>query len=264
MPTQFSGAAQPLDNDGFLQVLDALEIQAPDLWSLLTVEARGCGFLADRQPMILFERHIFSQLTGGKFDAANPDVSNPVAGGYGTTGVAQYQRLGNAMALDPGAALQSASWGIAQIMGENYAVAGYTSVNQMIDVTCSGENAQLVGLARFLQSSKLDVPLRRHDWTSLARGYNGPGYAKNNYDTRLAGAYARFALGQLPDLTVRAAQVYLSYLGYDPGPVDGQMGRFTRSAMNDFQTHQGLASTDEVDSATFAALKEQASPPLTA
>ncbi|HUL67226.1 MAG TPA: peptidoglycan-binding domain-containing protein [Burkholderiaceae bacterium] len=63
---------------------------------------------------------------------------------------------------------------------------------------------------------------------------------------------------------MRAAQVYLSYLGYDPGPVDGQMGRFTRSAMNDFQTRAQLPLTDEVDATTFAALKQQASPPLTA
>jgi peptidoglycan hydrolase-like protein with peptidoglycan-binding domain len=42
------------------------------------------------------------------------------------------------------------------------------------------------------------------------------------------------------------------------------MGRFTRSAVNDFQRREGLPLTDEVDSATFAALKQQASPPLTA
>ena len=32
--------------------------------------------------------------------------------------------------------------------------------------------------------------LRNHDWTSFARRYNGPGYRRYNYHTRMAKAYA--------------------------------------------------------------------------
>jgi hypothetical protein len=253
-----SSAALPLDEGGVSQVLESLDIRAPELWAVLTVETRGCGFLADRRPAILFERHVFSRLTGGRFDSSRPDVSNPVAGGYGAGGAAQYGRLEAALELDAVAALMSASWGIAQIMGENHRLAGFSSVEAMVESMRAGENEQLLALARFLEASGLEKPLRGHDWTAFARGYNGPAYAKNNYDTRLAGAHARFAMGQLPDLTVRAAQVYLFFLGYEPGPVDGLMGRLTRSAMNDFQEREGLSTTDEVTEETLAALAQRA------
>jgi peptidoglycan hydrolase-like protein with peptidoglycan-binding domain len=59
-------------------------------------------------------------------------------------------------------------------------------------------------------------------------------------------------------VTVRAAQVYLLYLGYEPGAIDGIMGRFTRSALNEFQEQRGLGLTDGVEDATFEALREAA------
>jgi hypothetical protein len=35
--------------------------------------------------------------------------------------------------------------------------------------------------------------LQSHDWAAFAKGYNGPGYAKNAYDVKLAEAYERFS-----------------------------------------------------------------------
>ena len=35
--------------------------------------------------------------------------------------------------------------------------------------------------------------LRKKNWAAFAKAYNGPGYAKNQYDTKLAAAYASFA-----------------------------------------------------------------------
>jgi len=82
----------------------------PEIWSVLGVETSGCGFLPDRWPKLLFERHIFHRLTGGRFDAEDPDVSQPTPGGYGRSGAHQYNRLAAAaIALNRGAALQSAS-----------------------------------------------------------------------------------------------------------------------------------------------------------
>ncbi len=36
------------------------------------------------RPTILFERHIFSKRTEGAYDAKYPDISNKIAGGYGS------------------------------------------------------------------------------------------------------------------------------------------------------------------------------------
>src|SRR5688572_4638136 len=106
----------------------ALGVDLPTLWAVMAVETIGCGFLSDRRPVILFERHIFHRLTKGRFDATAPDLSNSKPGGYGIAGNAQHERLKRAAKLHRHAALQSASWGLGQIMGFNATKAGYKSV----------------------------------------------------------------------------------------------------------------------------------------
>ena len=103
-----------------------------------------------------------------------------------------------------------------------------------------------------------DAALRSHDWARFARGYNGPNYRANNYDTRLASEYEKLRRGGLPDLAVRAAQTYLTYLGYDTYGIDGVMGRFTRSALNDYQRSRDMPPTEFVDEQSLAALAEDA------
>ncbi len=118
---------------------------------------------------------------------SEPDISNPAPGGYGQGGAAQYDRLERAQLLDRGAALRSASWGIGQVMGFNAASAGYASVEEMVTAMRESENEQLLAMAGEIAETGLDRALGAHDWPTFARGYNGPGYAKNRYDTRLAG-----------------------------------------------------------------------------
>jgi len=55
----------------------------------------------------------------------------------------------------------------------------------------------------------------------------------------------------LPDLNVRTAQVFLTYLGLDPGTVDGVMGQRTRSALEEFQQQEKLPVTGEPDPGTI-------------
>jgi len=222
------------------------------------VETLGCGYLPDRRPQILFERHIFSKQTGGEFDATAPDISNPTPGGYGPRGAHQYDRLAQAIQLNRQAALCSASWGIGQLMGFNASAGGFADVETMVQDMVQSEDAQIGGMVDFLLSKGLDGPLRNHDWTSFARGYNGSDFAKNQYDARLASAFQKFSTGLLPDLTVRGAQVYLLYLGFQPGPVDGMLGRMTRSALAQFQQADNLPATGELDEATVAQLQNAA------
>ena len=254
-PEAFAGAAEPLGQGGLTAVTELLGVGASEVWAVLTVETRGFGFLSDRRPAILFERHIFSRETTGRFDARAPDISSSQPGGYGGLGTAQYDRLARAIALDRGAALRSASWGIGQVMGFNALTAGFTDVEDMVAQMVASEDAQLAGMARWVLSARLHLALRAHDWAGFARGYNGPAYAQNRYDVRLAGAHAKLAVGPLPDLSVRAAQAYLTYLRYDPGPVDGLMGRLSRSALGEFQAARGLPVSDNIDAALLSNLR---------
>ena len=250
----FVGRSLALSTTGFADTVLALSTKAAEVWSVLSVETSGSGFLADRRPKILFERHIFSRLTSGQFDASHPDISSPSPGGYGAGGSHQYDRLAEALPLNEDAALKSASWGLAQIMGENFASAGFANVQDMVEAMVSSEDAHMAAFSAFLLSKKLDRALAIHDWTTFARGYNGPKFAENHYDTQLHGFFSKFSTGPLPDLDVRTAQVYLAFRHFDPHGIDGVMGPATRSALIQFQQSVELPQTGLPDAATLAKL----------
>lgn len=235
------------------QSTNALGVAAPALWAVMSVETHGCGFLPDRRPAILFERHIFHRRTAGAFDAVSPDISSPSPGGY-LGGTGEYTRLSRAMALDPDAALDSTSWGLGQIMGFNAALTRFKTAEAMVPAMANGEDAQLQAMTDFLVARKLDRPLSRLDWTTFARAYNGAGYRKNQYDARLGAAYAMFKAGPLPDLAVRHAQVLLTFLGFAPGVIDGVLGKRTRSAIVIFRQQHGLGSSDIVTASLLESL----------
>ena len=77
--TNFVGAGRPLSAQGFAAATGLNGIEAAALWAVLSVETSGCGYLTDRRPKILFERHIFHRLTGGDYDVSHPDISAPTA-----------------------------------------------------------------------------------------------------------------------------------------------------------------------------------------
>jgi len=104
-------------------------------------------------------------------------------------------------------------------------------------------------------STGLKSPLQSHNWTAFARGYNGPNFAVNRYDVLLNGEYQKFSSGVLPDLEVRAVQLYLTYLGFHPGVVDGIAGSRTMAALAQFQTQAGLPVTTTIDSGCVAQLQ---------
>ena len=180
-----------------------------------------------------------------------PDVGQVEVAGHAQ----QVARLGAAVALNQDAALQSASWGLGQVMGENYAGLNYASVDDMVAAMTASEDGQLQAVVQFILGKGLQTALQQQDWATYAHGYNGPDYAKNNYDTRLASAYARFSVAaSAPDLTARAGQVYLFLLGYNPQGIDGLPGNNTLTALHNFQAAQGLALTPGIDAGVVATL----------
>jgi len=242
-----------LSNDGLAAVASKLGVFAPEIWTVLAVETSACGYLADRRPCILYERHVFHRLTAGQFDDGR--ISDPCAGGYGAPGAHQYERLNLATRLNRNAALQSTSWGIGQIMGEDFAAAGYRSVEDMVTAMLRSENDQLEAIGNFLIGRELQVALQARDWTTFARRYNGPDYATNCYDVRLNAESQKYLSGLLPDLNIRAVQLYLRYLGFHPGPVDGMAGKCTLSALTEFQIQARLVRNTTIDEHTVAQLK---------
>jgi hypothetical protein len=256
--SKYVGSAEPLTRQGFREVITDLGVGVPELLAVLAVESKTCGFLPDRRPIILFERHVFHQRTRGRFSQSHPDISNPQPGGY--AGLArEYARLERATRLDRSAALMSASWGAGQIMGFNHEAAGFADVETMVAAMQASEDAQLAAVAAFVRSQKLTPLLRARDWASFARRYNGPAYARNKYDVRLAGAYKQYAAGVIPNVEVRRAQLYLTYLGYAPGAIDGLHGKLSRSAVVRFREEHQIESSDRVDKALLEGLQSRVS-----
>lgn len=257
---EFRGKSLPITETGFRAALGTLGVDAPTLWAVMKVEAKSCGFLPDRRPLILFERHKFHEATHGRFDDVAPDLSNATptpAGRYGTS-LEQHEKLARAIRLDRRAALESCSWGLGQIMGFNAERAGFPDVEAMVAAMVDGEDSQLDAMVRFIAGKGLASALRERQWAAFARIYNGAGFRKFAYDEKLAAAHQAYAAAGVPDLRVRAAQLYLTYLGHDPRGIDGEPGRNTAKAIRGFQAAEGLAVTGTLDDATFAALEARA------
>ena len=167
--------------------------------AVVEVESGGSGFLSDGRPKILFEGHIFwKELQKRGVDpvplaAKYPNIVYPkwdkskYKGGTG-----EHDRLILAISLGHGpAALCSSSWGLFQIMGFNHKACGFGTVEAFVAAQGESEAKQLESFCAFMRSEELVSYLVKRNWAGFARRYNGPGYADNQYDVKLARAYAR-------------------------------------------------------------------------
>ncbi len=241
--------------------------------AVITVEAAGAGFDAKNRLKVLPEPHYFFKLLSGeKRDAA-------VAAGlayrewgtkpYATTQDARYAQIERMIEIDLETALDSCSWGIGQIMGANAGVCGFRSAQEMVTAFLQGEGRQLDGIVGFIIGNGLAKTLVSQDWAAFARGYNGPRYAENKYDSKLAAAYRKHAalqtvsadpladgllsIGDVGDV-VRELQLALTGIGFATGGTDGAFGRLTDQAVRQYQASRKLAVDGKVGRQTGAAL----------
>jgi hypothetical protein len=254
----FAGPGKPLTQKALDEAGDIVGIANAAMWAVIQVESAGAGYDPDRRPKILFERHKFSGATGGRFDATHPGISNPARGGYGAAGAHQYDRLAEALALDRKAALESASWGLGQVLGSNFEVAGFADAEEMVAKMVLSERHQLLGMFNFIRGNNLGRHLQHKDWTRFALGYNGSGAVENGYPRKLEAAFNTFSVGSPPDIRVRIAQLALTFLGHKPGSVDGLFGNNTRRALQRFQVAEGRPQTTDLTDGELDALVQKA------
>ena len=208
MPPPLSNIKVVASRDEPVDYTAAAERIGCDVATILAVakvEAPKGGFLKNGDCRILFEGHIFHKYTRAKYSASNPTLSYPAwtkkhyARGADDEerGRGEWRRLEAAMKLDRQAALMSASWGKFQIMGFNYPLCGFKSLETFIAAMQTSEHRHLMAFVEYVTSVFLDDELRARDWAGFARKYNGPLYQINAYDTKLARAYAHFSKQQL-------------------------------------------------------------------
>ncbi len=164
------------------------------------VESSGRGF-KNNKIKILFEGHVFWRelkkrgIAPASKRAGNENVLYPswIRKYYNQN---QHSRLDKAKQIHEEAALSSASYGLFQVMGFHATALGFTHVKTFVEFMEISEANQLEVFGRFIKKNNLIKYLKAKNWAGFALRYNGKGYKKNKYDTKMAKAYAKYkALG---------------------------------------------------------------------
>lgn len=176
-----------------------LNVDTPAFRAIIQVETTGSGFLPDGRPRILLERHkVWAATSPAQRVLLGAQDCNPTPGGYATgpdadaRGAGEWIRFERVAAVTGDAvAAQCCSWGLGQVMGANYAMCGFADTIGLMFAAALHERAQLDMMVRFIQPQPgLLGALRTHQWPAVARIWNGPNFAINQYDTKLSDAYA--------------------------------------------------------------------------
>lgn len=174
-----------------------LNVSRRHIEAIRKVESGPSGsFDSKGRPVILPEPHIFSRQTRRRFDRSHPHLSYRRWGTrpYPMAFDERWELLASMAALDEAAALESASWGLFQVMGFHWSAFDHASVQDFIATMVEGEAGHLESVVAFIEANGLKDELyacRADDPQScipFVRAYNGPGYARNNYHKKFARA----------------------------------------------------------------------------
>lgn len=206
MITNFAGRAKKLDDVDLPRIGHEIGVGEDELHAFMDVETRGYGFDKKDRPVILFEPHVFwRQLPESKrAEARKAGLAHPKWGAinYARSSDGNYNRLKKAMAIDYEAALKSCSWGFSQVMGFNYAMIGYKSVEAMVRAFMDDEEIHIKAMVDFIVASGIDDemrelaaltrPTRPEDCVAIVSVYNGSGFRKNRYHEKFADAHNKW------------------------------------------------------------------------
>lgn len=302
MSIDFTGNARKLAPGDVAAAAASIGVTEAHLRAVFEVETDGSGFDTKGRPDILPERHVFYRELSNQVRGKNGKIvynSTPLRDKAVKLGLAYpkwgtkpypkssdgcYALLEEMIAVDETAALKSCSWGLGQVMGNEFDEAGYSSVQAMVNDFCDSEKAQLVGMCHLIKHRNLDAALRGENWALFALRYNGSGYKKNKYDTRLKAAYdkwvKRLGNAKAPPVEsddgnlrvgssgprVKALQEVLISKGYTLGKADSDFGNLTRDAVNAWKSDNGMEPTSDgvVDAKTLAQIERSKPRPLSA
>lgn len=255
---------------------------------LAVVEIESAGQLWEDDgttPRLLFERHVFhreiKKSAPGKLPAAIkaglaiPKWSKATQYKDQGTSKGRLALIAKARSIDLECANRSASWGLGQTMGFNAEGLKFQSATALVSyMETGGIPAQVDCMVREIKRNKLEKKLSALDWAGFARGYNGPGYAQNKYDTKLEAAYGRWEkkVGSVEappvaapaveaprgdkSAEIKEVQEHLKALGYhDVGEVDGKWGGKTAGAIAAFKNDRHLTGETIIDPTLIAELE---------
>lgn len=199
-----------LSKEDYQKAADAIGCEIEAVRAIAYQESAGNGYMPDGRPKILFEGIMFAYFTRHQYDA-EPGAMTIVSNGPGNSyyQLDQWGRFEAAKKLDEEQACASISIGFFQVCGFNArdsagpaswrpGIGMYPTAKDYIDACMTGAEAQLDSFIRFCKQAVGDQPgapgyrlnagdcLRLRNWAAFASIYNGPGYAQNQYDVRIA------------------------------------------------------------------------------
>jgi hypothetical protein len=190
------------DTESFAEIISLARLAGIDPAALLAVAEVESGGRAlfdvngKKEPAIRFEGHYFDRRLAGRIrdQARQAGLSAPEAGRVRNpkTQRERWLLLERAVSIHKKAALESTSWGLGQVMGAHWEWLGYSSIDELVAEARSSVGGQVRLMLNFIDKAGLKTALEQKDWRNFARRYNGPAFARNQYDSRMAAAFERW------------------------------------------------------------------------
>lgn len=187
--TRYSG----LTEKDFRIVAEELGVEIAAIKAVVSIEAGNSmkGFWAPGIPVINFDQAMYVKVRSrapSKAGAKGEKVPEGLSG----YALREWTQLINARKTNAQGANMGTFWGMFQIGGFNYKQCGCSSVDEFVRLMSYSELEQLELFAAFITNGGMLADLKNKNWAAFARKYNGAGYKKRRYDTKMAAAYKKF------------------------------------------------------------------------
>lgn len=177
--------------------------------AILAQESGGRAYGADGRLIIRFENHLFYTNWGKRNEALYHEhfrTGSPAWTGHQwrpsadgdwrechTSQSVEWEVFSFASTLDDPAAKKSISMGLPQVLGSNFGILGFASVQDMFNAFIASERNQVIAFFDFLEGngSRAVNALQTRDFRTIASIYNGAGQA-DYYGGLISNHYNRF------------------------------------------------------------------------
>lgn len=178
----------------FNLVAEELDVEVAAIKAVVEIEAGKAmkGFWAPGIPVINFDNTMYQKYRSKASDKSGAK-GEKVPDGLKGYALKEWSQLINARKINAQGANLGTFWGMFQIGGFNYKLCGCSSVDEFVKRMAYSELEQLQLFALFITNTGMLESLRKKDWSTFARKYNGPSYAKRGYHTKMAKAYAKYS-----------------------------------------------------------------------
>lgn len=179
-------------------IAKSIDVPRANLLTVIRQESSNAGFVqtvAGVMPKPRLELHKLHEYTEGVFADERPDLFfkkfSLKAGNVSPD--THLQRMSEAMYIVQGMygtdlVLEATSWGLGQIMGFNYRLAGYGTPDRFVAAMAESEVNQIKAMTTFIENVGIRQALADRDWRTFARNYNGSARV-DEYSRSLAAHY---------------------------------------------------------------------------